>query len=121
MQIAFPLRFDGRGRTAEADEDRHVRDLVEQVLFTSPGERVNRPDFGSGALQLAFAPAGDALAAAARSAVHGALQRWLAEQVLVEDVAATADEATLTLTVRYLVRRNGQHRSAEFSGAVGAP
>lgn len=52
MNIAYPFRFDGGGRTATADDDRHIRDLIEGVLFTNPGERVNRPDFGSGLGQL---------------------------------------------------------------------
>ena len=56
MEIDYPYRFDGRGRTAQTGADDHIRDLIEQVLFTSPGERVNRPTFGSGVLQLVFAP-----------------------------------------------------------------
>jgi len=55
-EIAFPFRLDSRGRTAGADADAHIQDLVAQVLFTAPGERVNRPAFGSGLMQLAFAP-----------------------------------------------------------------
>ena len=70
MNIDFPLHFDDRGRTAATDDDEHVRDLIEQVLFTAPGERVNRPTFGSGLLQLVFAPNSDALAAATQ--VRGA-------------------------------------------------
>ena len=58
MQIDYPYGFDGRGRTAETSESEHVRDLIEQVLFTSPGERVNRADFGSGVLRLLFERAG---------------------------------------------------------------
>ena len=41
MNLAYPYRFDHRGRTAEATDERHIRDLIEQVLFTAPGERVN--------------------------------------------------------------------------------
>ena len=86
MQIDFPLQFNGSGRTAAADDEDHIRDLIEQVLFTAPGERVNRPSFGSGLMQLVFAPNSDALAAATQMAVHGALQQWLGEMVLVEAV-----------------------------------
>jgi phage baseplate assembly protein W len=76
MEIRFPFGFNGRGRTAEADGDAHLRQLIEQVLFTYPGERVNRPDFGSGLMQLVFAPSGEELATAAQFLVQGALQRW---------------------------------------------
>ena len=64
MHAAFPYRIDGRGRSAEPEnEDAHVRELIEQVLFTVPGERVMRPDFGCGLMQLVFAPNSDELAA----------------------------------------------------------
>ena len=54
--LDFPYHFDGRGRTATTGRDDHIRDLIEQVLFTAPGERVMRPDFGSGLLALVFEP-----------------------------------------------------------------
>ena len=82
MQLDFPYRIDARGRTAETDDDAHMRDLIEQVLFTAPGERVNRPTFGSGLLALVFEPNGEALAAATEHAVQGALQLWLGELIV---------------------------------------
>jgi phage baseplate assembly protein W len=117
--IDFPLRFDGRGRTAAADDEKHVRDLVEQVLFTSPGERVNRPTFGSGLLRLVFEPGGDALAAAAQLNVQAALQQWLGEVILVQDVSVESEDATLRVTVRYVLRRSQEPQTATFvrSGA----
>jgi phage baseplate assembly protein W len=48
MNIDFPFHFDSRGRTATTDEADHIRDMIEELLFTSPREQVNRPDFGSG-------------------------------------------------------------------------
>ena len=71
--LDYPYHFDGRGRTAATSNDAHMRDLIEQVLFTAPGERVNRPDFGSGLMQLVFAPNSDELAAATQFLVQGAL------------------------------------------------
>ena len=99
--LAFPVRSDARGRTALADDEDYLRGLVEQVLFTRPGERVNRPDFGSGVDALVFAPAGDELAAATRALVHGALQTFLADLVQVEAVEVRAVESTLEVTVSY--------------------
>jgi phage baseplate assembly protein W len=112
MQIEYPLRFNGRGRTAEADDDAHVRQMIEQVLFTAPGERVNRPTFGSGLLHLVFAPNGDALAAATRLSVQASLQEWLGDLIEVSDVGIENDDATLRLEVRYVVRRTGESRVA---------
>ena len=54
--LRYPYQFDARGHTATADEDAWIRGLIEQVLFTAPGERVMRPDFGCGLAQLVFAP-----------------------------------------------------------------
>src|SRR5689334_8543463 len=107
MNVDFPLRFDGRGRTAEADRDHHIRDMIEQLLFTAPGERVNRPTFGSGVLQLVFAPNSDALAAGTQLSVQAALQEWLGDLVEVNEVRVEASDATLRLEVRYIVRRTG--------------
>lgn len=99
--IAFPLRLDARGRTALADDEAHLRGLVEQVLFTRPGERVNRPDLGSGVDRLVFAPGGDEVARTTQSLVHAALQRWLGDQLRVDEVRAEAHDARLEVTVVY--------------------
>ncbi len=115
MHLDYPFRFDGRGRTAETDDEGHVRDMIEQLLFTAPGERVNRPTFGSGVLQLVFAPNGDALAAAMSVTVTAALQEWLGDLIEVHDVQVQAEDATLRLDVRYLLRRTGETRSASFT------
>lgn len=101
MNLNFPFQFDGRGRTAEASASDYVTQLVEQVLFTSPGERVNLPDFGSGLLQLPFAPNSLEMAAATQFAVQGALQKWLSSYLKVQSVVASAQEAVLTVTVTY--------------------
>jgi uncharacterized protein len=101
MSPSFPFQFDGRGRTLEATASDYVGQLIEQVLFTSPGERVNVPDFGSGLLQLAFTPNSLETVAATQFAVQAALQKWLAGYVTVQSVVATAQEAVLTVTVTY--------------------
>ena len=93
MNVNFPFQFDGRGRTAGRACRTTCARLVEQVLFTSPGERVNLPDFGSGLLQLPFAPNSMEMAAATQFAVQGALQKWLSSYIKVQSVVATAEEA----------------------------
>lgn len=115
MNLAFPYEFDARGRTADATEDRHIRDLIEQLLFTDPGERVNRPTFGSGLRQLVFAANSPELAATTQLMVQGALQQWLGELILVEAVEVTSQDARLEVQVRYLVRRTQQRRIAQFT------
>ena len=115
MNIDYPYGFDGRGRTAETNDDEHIRDLVEQVLFTSPGERVNRPTFGCGLLQLVFEPNNEALAAATQFLVHGALQQWLGDVIEVGDVTVLNDASVLAITVRYTVRRTLEEKTARFT------
>ncbi|MGH2367093.1 MAG: GPW/gp25 family protein, partial [Chloroflexota bacterium] len=106
------------GRTAQTAGDEHLRDLIEQVLFTSPGERVNRPTFGSGLLQLVFAPNSDELATATQFLVQGALQQWLNELIQVEAVGVENEDSTLRVTVQYVVRRNQQRQVAQFARQV---
>jgi phage baseplate assembly protein W len=114
-KVDFPFHFDGRGRTASADEDEHIRDLIHQVLFTAPGERVMRPTFGSGLLQLVFAPNSEELAAATQMLVQGALQEWLGDRIQVNAVEVQAEEATLRVRVDYTVLGSQQRRVDEFT------
>src|SRR5215203_7393742 len=106
--VDFPYRFDGRGRTAVTEAVDHIRDLIEQVLFTAPGERVMRPDFGSGLMQLVFTPNSPELASATQMLVQSALQQWLDELIAVQGVRVEADDAVLSVTVQYVVRRTDE-------------
>jgi phage baseplate assembly protein W len=115
MPLAYPYHFDVRGRTAETDAtDQHIRDLIEQVLFTAPGERVNRPDFGSGVQRLVFAPNSEALAATAQMAIQGALQLWLGDLIQVGAVSVVNEDSTVRISVQYTVRRTQQRQVAQF-------
>jgi uncharacterized protein len=100
MNVNFPYQFDGRGRTLDPLND-HVLQMVEQVLFTSPGQRVNLPDFGSGLLQLPFAPNSVEMAAATQFTAQGALQKWLSAYIKVISVVASVQDQQLSVTVTY--------------------
>ena len=114
MNLAFPYAIDGTGHTAQTDVLTHIRDMVEQILFTSPGERVNRPTFGSGTAQLVFEPNSDALAAAQQQAVQAGLQMWLSDVIRVQSVAVTAEDAILQVTVIYTVLESQQQQTQRF-------
>ncbi|WP_406224094.1 GPW/gp25 family protein [Streptomyces canus] len=101
MRFGFPLRLDARGRLATVDDEEYLRGLVEAVLFTRPGERVNRPDFGSGVDRLVFAPSGDELAGATQSLVQAAVQQWLSDLLRVHEVRVEARDTVLDVTIRY--------------------
>jgi phage baseplate assembly protein W len=99
--VDFPFQFDGKGRTRTQNRDEYIRDLIRQVLFTSPGERVNRPEFGCGLLRLVFSPNSEALQAATQFQVQTALQRWLAEAIAVNDVRVVGRDGEVDVTVVY--------------------
>jgi phage baseplate assembly protein W len=118
---AFPYHFDPRGRTALTDDETHLVDLIGQVLMTAPGERVNRPDFGSGVLQLAFAPASDTLAATVQYLIQGALQKFLGQRLAVQNVlVAPGEDGTLTITIGYLDRLTQTARSTSFTAVTAS-
>ncbi|MBT2510678.1 GPW/gp25 family protein [Streptomyces sp. ISL-98] len=115
--IAFPFRIDRRGRTAHAAYDDHVRDLIEQLLFTSPGERVMRPDFGCGLLDLVFTPNSPELASALELSVQASLQRWLGELIEVESLDVVSEENVVRVYLRYVVRSTASRRDEVFEGS----
>ena len=113
--IDFPFHAGALGGAATVDEDAHIRQLIEQVIFTAQGERVNRPTFGSGVQRLLFGPISDPVVSAAHMAVQGALQQWLGDRVAVQDVSVEAQDSTLIITVSYRVASRSQPQTAQFS------
>lgn len=118
MDVDYPLHLDRQGRTALTGDAAHLRDLIEQVLFTAPGERVNRPGFGTGLLQMVFLPNSEPLAAATQASVAAALSRTLAGRVDIHGVEVHAQEATLEVTVRYAGAGSVEHQVATFTRPV---
>jgi phage baseplate assembly protein W len=114
MNIDFPFHFGADGRTAATGPEDHLRDMIEQLLFTNPGERVNCPQFGSGLRQLVFAPNSPELAATLKFTVQAGLQQFLGDVVEIRSLEVTADDATLTVDLAYAIRRTGELRSDSF-------
>lgn len=114
MNIDFPFHFDMRGRTADTGTDNHIRDMIEQLLFTNPGERVNRPDFGSGLLQMVFAPNSPEVAAAMQFTVQASLQQWLGDVIEVRSLDATSEDSILRVELSYIVLRTAEQRTEVF-------
>ena len=118
MNLDYPFHFDSRGRTALTGNDDHIRDMIEQFLFTNAGERVNRPDFGSGLLQMVFAPNSPELAAALQHTVRAGLQRWLGDLIEIQALEVRSDDSTLRVAIQYVVRRTGEGRTETFERGV---
>jgi len=115
VNIDFPFHFDSGGRTAAAGTDKHVRDMIEQLLFTNRGERVNRADFGSGLQQLIFAPNSPELAAALQFTIQAALQQSLEDVIEVVNLEVVAENSSLRIAIQYVVRRTNERQTAVFT------
>ena len=114
MNVQYPYGFDSTGHTAQDDLPCHIRDMIEQILLTSPGERVNRPTFGCGVTQLVFAPNSDALASTQRQVIQGCLQQWLSDLIQVQSVTVVNQDATLQITVDYMIIQSQQQQTQQF-------
>ena len=120
MNLKYPYAFDSSGHTAQTDLPSHIRDMIEQILLTSPGERVNRPTFGCGVTQLVFAPDSDALAAAQQQVIQASLQQWLSDLIRVNDVNVAAQDATLLITITYTIIQSQQQQTQQFAYGGGS-
>jgi phage baseplate assembly protein W len=118
VNVDFPYHVDGRGRTADSSAGDHLRDLIEQVLFTAPGERVMRPDFGSGLYGLVFEPGGPELVATTQHLVQGSLQQELGHLIAVESVVVTQDEGVFSVAVSYVALQTQTRTSATFTRSL---
>ncbi len=114
MNIDFPIHFNKRGGTAEAYDEDHIRQMIEQLLFTSPGERVNRLEFGSGILQMIFASNSPELAAALQFTIQGAIQQYMADVIELQSLEVSSEDATLFVKLEYVIRRTGQLVNTQF-------
>ncbi len=122
MGIAFPYRINSRGRTSEPkNNDEYIRQAIEQTLFTMPGERVNRPEFGTGIMNYLFAPGGDEIMAAVQHMVQGALQQHLLDLAQIVDVEVKSEDAALWVTVQYMAVKSGQKSSVSFEYNMADP
>lgn len=118
MNIDYPFHFDKQGRTATTDDTTHIGEMLEELLFTNPGERVNRPDFGSGLQQLVFGPNSPELAAALQITLQAAIQKWLGDLIDLQGLSVSSENSTLNIHITYVVRRTNEQQVAQFSQAV---
>jgi phage baseplate assembly protein W len=115
MNLQFPYGFDASGRTAQSGDDDHIEQMLELLLFTNPGERVMRPSFGSGLMQLVFAPNSPELAATVQYTMQGAIQQYLGDLIALQQLTVTPDDSTLTIQIDYVVRSTGQQASLQLT------
>ena len=114
MQIEYPLTIRREGQIAGADEDAHILQMIKQVLFTNPGERVNRLDFGCGLYGMLFEPMSDEMISVTQALVRGNLVKWLGDLIQIEQLTVEAQDSTLAVGITYVVLRSGQRHSVTF-------
>ena len=107
VEISFPYGLDNRGRTATATYDDHVEQMLELLLLTRPGERVNLPTFGCGLLDQVFAPNSPEIAAALNVTIAAAISLWLGDVVSVTALDVTAQDSELFINIAYVVLASG--------------
>ena len=110
--IFEPIAIDASaGRLQEeTDYAAHVEDMIRQVLFTSPGERINRPDFGCGVKRMVFAPNSEVVASLAQVTIQSALTTWLDSVITVNQVQVQAADEVLQILVVYTLKARMEKR-----------
>jgi uncharacterized protein len=111
MNVDYPFHFQGSGRTATTDDTDHIRDMLEQLLFTNPGERVNRPTFGSGLLGRIFEPNSPEQAAVLQATMQATVLQELGDLIELQTLEVTSEEETLRIIVNYVIRETGEPRT----------
>ncbi|MES9901734.1 MAG: GPW/gp25 family protein [Sedimenticola sp.] len=101
VNFNYPYRIGEDGFTSTASRDKHIRDMLEQILFTNRGERAHRPEFGSGIREMLFTENTPELAASIQHMVQGALQQWLSGEIQVLEVGVQSEANKLKVLVRY--------------------
>lgn len=114
--LKFPYSVSGSGIPNTTTADDHLRDLILQVLFTVPGERVNLPEFGVGVQKLVFEPSSETLRASTQFLISASLQRWLGDQINVERVDVTSvpgEENIVTIEITYSKKSTQERRRVQ--------
>lgn len=115
MNIAYPFGITDEGLVAITGYSQHIEQLIEQILFTMPGERVNLPDFGTGITRLIFDPGNAEMISATQFLIQGALQQWLGNLIQVQAVQVFAEDSTLNVIIQYIVKQTRQLYVATFT------
>lgn len=115
MYINYPFTISGNGRISLATQTDHLRQLIEEVLLTMSGERVNRPDLGSGLMQMVFAPNNHALTTTFEFLVQGALQAYLGNLVRFSGLTINNTDTTFSVSVQYTVPPAQQQQTLQIN------
>lgn len=108
--VAFPVGLDEASRgLGYAEGPEKVRQAIQIVLDTEPGERIMRPSFGCGLRRYLMEPNTVAVRALIRRDVELALGTWEPRIALTEvRVSEGDDPALVEIAVAYIHVRTGR-------------
>lgn len=112
----FPLLPDATGRLAYAAGEESVRDCLLVLVRTALGERVMRPELGTRAPELVYAPGSSRALRELEESIRAAI-RGFEPRASVETVRAQqrpGEEWRVVVTVDYRVRESGRHETLVF-------
>lgn len=118
MQVTFPYLFENNRPAGSVEDAAHVRQMLELLLFTMPGERVNRPDYGCGIQRMVFAPQNTEVVATLRTLIEAEIQRWLGDVLSLRNLQVTGEDATLQVVLTYQLASDGSVRQERFKRSV---
>ena len=121
--LSFPFQIGDLGVPMTAPRTKVIRHQIEQLLFTLPGERVNRPGFGCGVQRLVFGGCSPEAAAAAEYIIRLNIQEFMRDVVRIDAVKVTAapESATLFVDILYTLLETGEERAETFRSALEGP
>jgi hypothetical protein len=112
--LFVPFQIGELGAPRAAGRVTAVRQMIEQLLFTLPGERVNRQDFGCGVQRLVFTGASEETAVATEYVIRVGLSRFLADVLTVDAVRVTVQDVTLVIDILYTLVETGEELAETF-------
>ncbi len=117
LKFPFSVGKDGPKTSSRSD---HVREQIEQVLFTSPKERVFRPEFGVGVRRLVFEPNNAALRNATLKRLNASLAEALHGEVdpRTLEIDVSNEDEKLIIHISYVLAAINRQESHKF--AVGS-
>jgi uncharacterized protein len=115
MFKSFPFNYNIYGHVEDAGIDKHIRDMMEQILFTIPGERVNRPDFGCGVQNMVFGSTLPEVMSVKQTGIQSQLQRYLGHLIKLQEVKVTTEESRVDILIRYIVYADQSEHTKVFT------
>jgi phage baseplate assembly protein W len=117
----FPIRPDASGSLAYVSGDANVEQSLAILLQTALGERVMRPDFGTEAPRLVFAPGSRQFLGLLERTVQDAIINW-EPRIDVQGIDAEADPvdpSQVTVSIAYTIRRTNTRKNLVFPYYLG--